>query len=390
LSLCLLYLAVHRFTHRVARGLLIALGRPDGRLSCLSKSEASLLLSAKQAAFIRNPDYDCDGSGPEFITVGHNPFQPNLGFANHIVLPSTEDSTTVANYQAALVAKKGRFSIKPGYSSTSAIISKKRMIRRRKFVDEYLYDRLYYATKPFSVSILRSLRRSMESGSTRIASNSRDLNASIISTKLRKPKGSDSKIPGKDGGKHHEELLPYGTHHIDPIILMNSDEISNSVFSEFVMDAVEILRQRARKAASEAGDKPTKRKTSVTGNMKSIGFQEKSFDPAVRLAFSSKLDSSTRQVQDLQVIVQQFYECRIASLERYLAFCVMFHTMAAACSKPWFLFPWDIARSQSNLRVATTASPISASTSDSHEVSQEIKKIARNMAFKFRNFQTNF
>jgi hypothetical protein len=373
---------------------LIALGRPDGRLSCLSKSEASLLLSAKQAAFIRNPDYDCDGSGPEFITVGHNPFQPNLGLANHIVLPSTEDSTTVANSQAALVAKKGRFSMKPGYSSS--VVSKKRMIRRRKFVDEYLYDRLYYATKPFTVSILRSLRRSMESGSLKISSKSRDLNASLISSKLRKPKGSDSKLGGKEGKhQHQEELLPYGTHHIDPIILMNSDEISNSVFSEFVMDSVEILRQRARKAASEAGAKnklitATKRKSFITGNAKSIGFQEKSFDPAVRLAFSSKLDSSTRQVQDLQVIVQQFYECRIASLERYLAFCVMFHAMAAACAKPWFLFPWDIARSQSNLRVATTASPISASTSDSHEISQEIKKVARNMAFKFRKFQTNF
>ena len=39
---------VHRFTHRVVRGLLIAVGRPDGRLCCLSKSEAAVLLSAKQ------------------------------------------------------------------------------------------------------------------------------------------------------------------------------------------------------------------------------------------------------------------------------------------------------------------------------------------------------
>ena len=39
---------VHRFTHRVVRGLLIAVGRPDGRLCCLAKSEAAVLLSAKQ------------------------------------------------------------------------------------------------------------------------------------------------------------------------------------------------------------------------------------------------------------------------------------------------------------------------------------------------------
>ena len=43
---------VHRFTHRVVRGLLIAVGRPDGRLCCLSKSEAAVLLSAKQVMII--------------------------------------------------------------------------------------------------------------------------------------------------------------------------------------------------------------------------------------------------------------------------------------------------------------------------------------------------
>lgn len=71
---------VHRFTHRVVRGVLLAVGRPDGRLSCLSKSEAGVLLSLKQAAFIRNPEYAGEGSGPDMFTVGHNPFQVNAYF----------------------------------------------------------------------------------------------------------------------------------------------------------------------------------------------------------------------------------------------------------------------------------------------------------------------
>ena len=69
---------VHRFTHRVVRGVLLAVGRPDGRVCCLAKSEAAVLLAAKQAAFIRNPWYEgrwYDSSGPEFVTIGHNPFQ---------------------------------------------------------------------------------------------------------------------------------------------------------------------------------------------------------------------------------------------------------------------------------------------------------------------------
>jgi hypothetical protein len=53
-----------------------------------AKSEASTLLAVKQAAFIRNPDYDGDGSGPDIVTVGHNPFVPNMGLAAHVVLNS--------------------------------------------------------------------------------------------------------------------------------------------------------------------------------------------------------------------------------------------------------------------------------------------------------------
>jgi hypothetical protein len=65
---------VHRFTHRVARGLLLAVGRPDGRLCCLSKSEATLLLSCKQADFIQNPAYHGfnTGFGPEIVTIGYH------------------------------------------------------------------------------------------------------------------------------------------------------------------------------------------------------------------------------------------------------------------------------------------------------------------------------
>ena len=44
----------------------------------------------------------------------------------------------------------------------------------------------------------------------------------------------------------------------------------------------------------------------------------------------------------------------MASLERYVAFCVMVHAMGESVHRPWLLVPWDMARSQSNLRIATT------------------------------------
>ena len=97
-------------------------------------------------------------------------------------------------------------------------------------------------------------------------------------------------------------------------------------------------------------------------------------NPGVRVAFSHKLDPDAQSIQDRQYVVQYFYENRIASLERYVSFCVMFHSMAVTASSPcsydvlglhalshWlglgsgYREPlWDIARSQSNLRIATT------------------------------------
>jgi len=67
-----------RFTHRVVRGVMIAVGRPDGRLCCLAKSESAILLACKQAAFIQNPAYDGPESGPDIVSLGHNPFTPNM------------------------------------------------------------------------------------------------------------------------------------------------------------------------------------------------------------------------------------------------------------------------------------------------------------------------
>jgi hypothetical protein len=66
---------VHRFTHRVARGVLIAAGRPDGRLCSQAGPEAAVLLALTQAHVIAHL-----GSQPEVFTIGHNPYNPKVGF----------------------------------------------------------------------------------------------------------------------------------------------------------------------------------------------------------------------------------------------------------------------------------------------------------------------
>ena len=143
------------------------------------------------------------------------------------------------------------------------------------------------------------------------------------------------------------EVLPYGVHHIDPGLLTSASANNNngnadSSFLNFVLNNTHILRK-------------------MKGSNKNITVnRNKSSDPAMVLAFTAKLDDQTKRVIDRQVFVQQLYECRIASLERYVAFCVMFHAMAVSSSTRCGYLPallgggWNISRSQSNLRVATT------------------------------------
>lgn len=61
--------------------------------------------------------------------------------------------------------------------------------------------------------------------------------------------------------------------------------------------------------------------------------------------------------------MEALLESRFLSLERLIAFFIMFHAMAARVAGAWPL-AFDISRSQSGLRIATTASPITASDID--------------------------
>ena len=72
---------VHRFTHRVVRGLLIAVGRPDGRLFALTKAESWVLMALQQCKSIVHLM-----SPPEILTIGHNPYVNKNVIDTHIVL----------------------------------------------------------------------------------------------------------------------------------------------------------------------------------------------------------------------------------------------------------------------------------------------------------------
>jgi hypothetical protein len=67
-----------------------------------------------------------------------------------------------------------------------------------------------------------------------------------------------------------------------------------------------------------------------------------------------------------QHLVQELYETRVASMQRFVALCVLFHHMGkqverffATISFGWWAYRMD--RTHSIVRIATTASPVSGS-----------------------------
>ena len=73
---------------------------------------------------------------------------------------------------------------------------------------------------------------------------------------------------------------------------------------------------------------------------------------------------STAEVLRRQQLVQQLHESRFDSLQRLVGFFVLFHAMGRAVQRFWpaaslGLLGYDMSRSQSIMRVATTASPVS-------------------------------
>eukprot|EP00798_Chlamydomonas_sp_ICE-L_P027317 gene27316-4623_t len=72
------------------------------------------------------------------------------------------------------------------------------------------------------------------------------------------------------------------------------------------------------------------------------------------------LRSNMEEALVSQAVVEQLTENRYMALQRMMAFMTMFHAMARSVANLWPL-TFDISRSQSGLRIATTAAPATAS-----------------------------
>ena len=83
------------------------------------------------------------------------------------------------------------------------------------------------------------------------------------------------------------------------------------------------------------------------------------------MAYDERYRGLTNQeLFEKQVFIQALFESRMASLQRYVAFLVMFHAMGKRVADFWpriscGLLGYDMSHTHSIMRIATTASPVS-------------------------------
>jgi len=387
---------VHRHTHRVVRGSLAIFGRPDGRLSALSTAEASVCLSVNQASSIQSLGGTC-----ESITVGHNPFKLDLS-KNGIFLKRFRPLFLCERLlrendadQEKLAAAQGPKEIQENSAQwwTSLRSSLTKMFRRGS--DNDMGRSSIHLVKDCSVSIKKPKRRSAPA---------------LL--------GAYMTIEEKDIGKLiREEEIPKDDDEEDKITVADvvAEEISNRKWSSEVRRIFESLDQnndgflgedefvigiiKSNPKISEAeavlmfreGDRNSSGNISIDEFTQFIAAGSESASmlkaPAthrdrrgiiqVQMSHEKYFGEDIRKLNGArdqkdvdfmlarsQHLIQELYESRIASLQRFVAMTVMFHHMGRRVENffsniSFGLLGYRMDRTHSVMRIASTASPVS-------------------------------
>jgi len=251
---------VHRLTHRVVRGGLLAVGRPDGRISGLSSQEASACLSVNQASSIQN-----FGVTLESLTIGANPSKlPLSAFAVYI-------PTNRPNFLCEKTLKDYSGEWDGTGKSANAIIGD--------------YENIWKQSEK------EQMEKEMEISEGKI-----NRRRSSMNDKMRRL--------SRAGGKAIPPALRLGN-----------------------------------------------------------------IEPTREAYFGEELEKANQNVPvhvliGQQRLSQRLYESRVGSMQRFVAFLVLFHQMGKAVQDFWGrvslgLLAYDMDRTHSIMRIATTASPVS-------------------------------
>lgn len=364
---------LHRHTHRITRGSLLAFGRADGRLNSLASSEKAVELAVGQACAIRNL-----GEKAESFTLGHNPYKFALS-ASAVHLPTLRPRFLCEE----LAARRQRTSFHETWGrSVRALMSQQAAMRM--------------ATLPNSQA--PSADNSAHAGaSVRPAAGSATLDDATPKSMRSFLTPRDTSLTGPRPNTQ-KGALPSSPEH--PQILgsgamgsMTSAEDLTSTGSSMSnsprptnrsMESADFVRECEGDSTSGA---PSDLRTDIPithlDGLRSSGQSSAGgrFAPYLGAWLKRKAPFATEgscgAQMDHQELLQNLHESRYAQLQRFVAFCVMFHAMGARVRNFWpaisfgFL-GYDMARSQSQLRVASTASPISGCN-----VRDQMRELAR-------------
>ncbi|EFN56099.1 expressed protein [Chlorella variabilis] len=367
---------VHKFTHRVARGVLIAFGRPDGRLYSQTTTEAWIQLGLLQAKVIASL-----GARPEVLTLGHNAFT-NEYIDRHLVLPTTRPKV-LAELLQSLDDEQG--------TNPNALYA----ARRHVLAGTVLADGAVKAIKAHRQSTFKCAASAVGTGAASPA------DASPAATRPPAARGSQDQAgngaPMASGGRgppssaDSEEAAEGNLTRVltlkdladTPLGALGSRKaFSSGGTGELARgDSVLALGVEAH-VMGEHRLHAGSRKDAVEGAWQRMSKLAKHREAlmadgdadATRAAMGAMASGMNQMLDDqrpapacdscclrlpgwlAQGVIEALLESRFLSLERLIAFFVMFHAMAAA----WPL-NLDISRSQSGLRIATTAAPVTAS-----------------------------
>eukprot|EP00613_Pedinella_sp_CCMP2098_P067037 CAMPEP_0171988882 /NCGR_PEP_ID=MMETSP0993-20121228/276127_1 /TAXON_ID=483369 /ORGANISM="non described non described, Strain CCMP2098" /LENGTH=1339 /DNA_ID=CAMNT_0012641859 /DNA_START=956 /DNA_END=4976 /DNA_ORIENTATION=- len=347
---------VHRFTHRVVRGSLLACGRPDGRLCGLTSAEASTCLSVNQASSIQNLGATC-----ESITIGHNPSKLSLS-KDAIFLPSVS--------RPDFLCEKALKELDPNYNgrgvSANALLGSYENLwaASEKLVEE----KAAWAAKKEGRS-LGDINPHKSYGASFLRQSSLQNQSSLKQDAKEEEEEEEEEEWGaevrqsslqnqsslKQDAKEEEEEEEWGAEGTStkkeeesalippPKIPGNVEASRETYFGEAMMASLQ--------AQKDGG-----------GSFNSSRSSSSKIPALLNLAESH--DTACHEVLDHQRMVMRMYENRFASLQRLVSFFVLFHAMGKRVRDFWTnasfgLLGYEIDRTHSIMRIATTASPVS-------------------------------
>eukprot|EP00531_Pseudo-nitzschia_arenysensis_P016726 CAMPEP_0116156094 /NCGR_PEP_ID=MMETSP0329-20121206/22651_1 /TAXON_ID=697910 /ORGANISM="Pseudo-nitzschia arenysensis, Strain B593" /LENGTH=1586 /DNA_ID=CAMNT_0003653159 /DNA_START=153 /DNA_END=4916 /DNA_ORIENTATION=- len=408
---------VHRHTHRVVRGTLAIFGRPDGRLSALSTAEGSVCLSVNQASSIQSYGGTC-----ESITIGHNPFTLNLA-KTAIFLKRHRPLFLCERLLVETDANEEKLNRESGFSTDDeSVISQHRLGLGNICKNLFSCFSRSSHDGPLSMSIHQmmdcsvSLKIHKQRNSHALMGAYLDINnqhkSSSFTNSSRNTECDDPGYDESDNSYSVDQVVADAIRDRKSsdrlhILFKKFDEDRDGILSEseFVKGLTSLDSQVTEEEARVMFRGADKSQSGLVDYNEFVSFLKRmGYDQQVRIPPSNrdnrgliqieasreryfgetlrKYNAGKNKVQDMdfvlaqsQHLVQELYETRIASMQRFVTMCVLFHYISkrverffARISFGWWAYRID--RTHSIVRIATTASPISGS-----DVRQRIERL---------------